>query len=127
MDTCEKHPHERGAGICGRCGGSWCNDCLVYTHGSKKPPMCMGCAMYAGGVRSAATRPAMPKRELKALLKAAQAEAKAAAKAGGDGDKTAEETAEAETAAAVEVRIPKPVVSDWETPWWEDRQPTLAD
>jgi hypothetical protein len=122
MDTCEKHPHERGAGICGRCGGSWCGDCLVYAHGAKKPPLCMPCAMYAGGVRSSATRPAMPRRELKARLKAAKAAEKAR------DDAPAEQPERADEAAAVEVAPPPPpVVSDWETPWWEDRVPTLAD
>jgi hypothetical protein len=133
MNSCAKHPHEKGAALCRRCGGAWCNDCLVYAFGPKKPPFCMSCAMFAGGVRSVATRPAMPKRDLKALQKTAKAEAKAAAKAG------KQETPEAErdtagAAAAVEVASPEsaapapsPAASDWQTPWWEDRQPTFAD
>jgi hypothetical protein len=132
MDTsCAKHPHEKGVGICRRCGGSWCNDCLVWAFGEKKPPFCMGCAMVAGGVRTAGARPAMPKRELKALQKAAKAEAKAAAKAAKEAAKAPEED---HVAAAAEVAPPvqaaAPVASDWETPWWEDREerlPTFAD
>ena len=79
MESCTKHPHEKSAALCQRCGMSWCNDCLVFAFGPKKPPMCLECAMFAGGVRSAAVRPAMPKRELKARLKAFKAHAKAAA------------------------------------------------
>ncbi len=125
MDSCAKHPHERGAGLCGRCGAAWCGDCLVYAFGPKKPPYCMSCAMFAGGVRTAASRPALPKRQLKALQKAAKAETKASARSG-DTDR---EPASADAAAAVEVVVPvlAPTASDWETPWWEDRQPTFAD
>ncbi len=129
MDCCAKHPHEKGVAICRRCGGSWCNDCLVYAFGDKKPPFCMGCAMVAGGVRTAGARPAISKRELKVLQKAAKAEAKAAAKA------EAEAPEEQQVAVASEVvppppPAPAPVVSDWATPWWEDRPeqlPTFAD
>jgi len=50
MDSCIKHPHEVGVSHCGRCGGSWCGDCLVHPFGPKKPPYCMSCAMFAAGV-----------------------------------------------------------------------------
>jgi hypothetical protein len=125
MDSCAKHPHEKGVAICRRCGGAWCNDCLVYSFGERKPPFCMGCAMVAGGVRTAAMRPAMPKRELKALQKAAKAEAKAAAKAA---KREAVPAPEEEQAVAM-TPAPAPA-ADWETPWWEDREerlPTFAD
>jgi hypothetical protein len=125
MDSCGKHPHEPGSAICRRCGGAWCKDCLVYAFGDKKPPFCMSCAMVAGGVRTAGARPAMPRREIKALQKAAKAEAKAAAKAAKES-----EPEEAHVAAAVEVAPPAPASTGWETPWWEDRQdrlPTFAD
>ncbi len=121
MESCTKHPHERGAALCGRCGTPWCNTCLVYALGPKKPPLCMPCAMYAGGVRTGAVRPALPRREMKALQKAA----KAAAKTGGRRDDEREaEPADAAAATAVE---PAPATADWETPWWEDRQPSFAD
>ena len=116
LDSCDKHPHERGVALCRRCGHSWCSTCLVYAFGPKKPPFCMSCAMYAGGVRSNASRPAMSKRQLKTQMKAIKAEAKAAAKAAAAEPK---EEVEAEAACAD---------TDWSTPWWEDRQPTaLAD
>jgi hypothetical protein len=118
MESCAKHPHEMGEAICRRCGGAWCKDCLVYSFGPKKPPFCLTCAMVAGGVRSGAARPAMPKREMKARAKAAKAEAKAAAKAAKQAEREEAETP-LEPAAMTE--------TDWSAPWWEDRQPTLAD
>lgn len=121
MESCEKHPHEPGAAICGRCGGAWCTNCLVFAFGSKKPPLCMACAMFAGGVRSAATRPAMPKRELKARLKAAKA---AKADRRDDAPPGGAEVGPAPAAPS------GPEPSSWETPWWEhneSKEPTLAD
>jgi hypothetical protein len=79
--------------------------------------------MVAGGVRTSGARPALPKRELKAVLKAAKKEAKAAARAAKD-EPTPEE---AHVAAAAVVALPSAAGSGWEQPWWEDRQPTLAD
>jgi hypothetical protein len=118
MESCGKHPHEIGVAVCRRCGHPWCNTCLVYAFGPKKPPFCMSCAMVAGGVRSNAALPAMPRKQLKAQMRAMKAQAKAAAKAAKEpeGDEPAtEEAAFGET--------------DWSTPWWEDaRQPAaLAD
>ena len=123
LESCGKHPHERGVALCRRCGHGWCANCLVYSFGPKKPPYCMSCAMFAGGVRSSAALPAVSRRELKAqnrMLKAqAKAEAKAAAKAQKEEPDT--ETVEVEVEAAY-------AETDWSTPWWEDRQPTaLAD
>lgn len=128
MDSCAKHPHEPGRAICRRCGGSWCNDCLVYSFGPKKPPYCMGCAMVAGGVRTSAARPAMPKRELKALLKIAKAEAKSArspksAKPGTAPEPTSDDTP-ASAVSDVAAELP---AEDWDQPWWEERQPTFAE
>lgn len=125
MESCTKHPNELGVGLCQRCGMAWCQECLVYAFGPKKPPYCVECAMFAGGVRSAAPRPAMSRRDLKARLKAAKVAAKAA---------LAPAPAEADLAgegAAFAAAPPLPV-SDWERPWWEDRpagdrEPTLAD
>lgn len=127
MDSCIKHPHESGVALCRRCGGSWCADCLVYSFGAKKPPYCMGCAMVAGGVRSASARPAMGRRDLKALQKAAKADAKAAAKAA---KRAPAEPQEQEVAALAETPAPaaSPDAFDWSTPLWDDaREPTLAD
>ena len=122
LDSCNKHPHERGAALCRRCGGAWCSTCLVYAFGPKKPPYCMGCAMVAGGVRTGASLPAMPRKQLKAQMKALKAQAKAEAKA------EAQVAAEPETSPEVERELAEAYrQTDWSTPWWEDRQPTLAD
>ena len=80
----------------------------------------MSCAMFAGGIRTVAARPALPKREVKRLLKASKAEAKVAAKqppAPADAADVAPDLSEVVT----------PAGTDWEKPWWEDRQPTFAD
>lgn len=117
-ESCGKHPHERGVAICRRCGHPWCSTCLVYSFGPKKPPYCMSCAMVAGGVKSAAMLPPMPRKQLKAQMKAMRAEAKAAAKA--------EKAEKAE--AGTDEEVAAYTATDWSTPWWEDRQPTaLAD
>jgi hypothetical protein len=117
LDSCNKHPHEKGAALCRRCGLGWCGACLVYSFGPKKPPYCMSCAMYAGGVKSSSALPAMSRKELKNQMRALKAQAKAEAKA----------------AAAADAQVePEPVPAlaetDWATPWWEDSQPTaMAD
>lgn len=118
MESCAKHPHETGEAICRRCGSPWCKDCLVYSFGPKKPPFCLGCAMVAGGVRTASARPAMPKRDMRARSKAMKAEAKDAARAAKQAEREADQKT-LEPAAMSE--------TDWSTPWWEDRQPTMAD
>jgi hypothetical protein len=116
LESCTKHPHELGVGLCRRCGQSWCSNCLVYSFGPKKPPFCMSCAMVAGGVRTNATLPAMPRKQLKAQMRAQKAAAKAAAK-----EAAAEPKESVEAAAAF-------TETDWSAPWWEDRQPAaLAD
>jgi hypothetical protein len=125
LDSCNKHTHEMGVALCRRCGQSWCSSCLVYSFGPKKPPYCMSCAMVAGGVRSAAALPAMPRRQLKAQMRALRAEAKAEAKAAARAEA---EPADAETSPETERELAEAYSqTDWSTPWWEDRQPTLAD
>src|SRR3546814_8288256 len=69
MESCEKHPHELGVALCARCGGSWCAHCLVQVRGPRKAPYCIECAMFVGGVRSSATRPALSRRQMKARVK----------------------------------------------------------
>jgi hypothetical protein len=125
LESCSKHPHEMGIALCRRCGGSWCASCLVYSFGPKKPPYCMSCAMVAGGVRTSSALPAMPKRQLKAQMRAIKAEAKAEAK---QRAQAAAPPAEPEVSEEVERELAEAFSeTDWATPWWEDRQPTLAD
>ena len=118
LESCSKHPHEKGVALCRRCGHGWCGTCLVYAFGPKKPPYCLGCAMLAGGVKSTAAMPPMPKRQLKAQMRAMKAQAKAAAKGAPPAPAEAPEPAADATAGAT---------TDWASPWWEDRQPALAD
>jgi hypothetical protein len=127
LDSCMKHPHEMGVALCRRCGGSWCGSCLVYAFGPKKPPYCMGCAMVAGGVRTTSSVPAMPRRKLKAQMRALKAETKAQAKAAAKAEAAAaagEPDGSAETERELAEAFSQ---TDWSTPWWEDREPTLAD
>jgi hypothetical protein len=128
LDSCSKHTHEMGVALCRRCGGSWCSSCLVYAFGPKKPPYCMSCAMVAGGVRTAAARPAMPKRQLKAQMRAVKQQAKAEAKAAARAEAPEAPEAEPEVSPETERELAEAFSqTDWSTPWWEDRQPTMAD
>jgi hypothetical protein len=49
---CERHLFDQAVDLCGTCGGEYCNDCLVYSFGPKKPPFCLPCAVQRAGVRS---------------------------------------------------------------------------
>ena len=117
LESCGKHPHEMGVALCRRCGHSWCSTCLVYSFGPKKPPFCMSCAMVAGGVRSSAALPAMPRKQLKAQMRAHEG--------GGQGRRQGAPRREPKEPVEVEAAFTE---TDWSTPWWEDRQPAaLAD
>jgi hypothetical protein len=78
---CEKHPFERMERHCRACGGEFCDECLVYSYGQRKPPYCVNCALSAAGVRSTAARPQLrSKRDIKRETKEAKRKAKLAAK-----------------------------------------------
>ncbi len=67
---CERHNFDRAIDLCGRCGGEYCSDCLVYPFGPRKPPFCLPCAVSQGGVRSsAATYRALSGRKMRQLQK----------------------------------------------------------
>ena len=131
MDSCAKHPHERGVALCRRCGDAWCKRLPRLRVRGQEAAVLHG--LRDGGRRrphGSAARPAMPRRELKALQKAAKADAKAAAKAAKDAPEPVLEDEQAVAAVAVapvEVAPAAPAGTGWETPWWEDRQPTFAD
>jgi hypothetical protein len=74
--TCEKHGFELAVGICRRCGLWFCEPCLVFAFGPKKPPFCVACAINAAGVRSTAGFSPRPPREVKRELRAQRREAK---------------------------------------------------
>lgn len=50
-DTCVRHSFELAKGVCRQCHNSFCEECLVYSFGPKKPPFCIACALQAAGVR----------------------------------------------------------------------------
>ena len=74
MDNrCSTHQFELAEAICRNCGDLYCNECLVYSFGPKKPPYCISCALAASGVRSnAAKRPKLSRREFKRRQQAAE-------------------------------------------------------
>jgi hypothetical protein len=49
---CDKHMFDDATGMCRSCRRPYCADCLVYTHGAKRAPLCVPCALSAAGVRS---------------------------------------------------------------------------
>jgi hypothetical protein len=51
---CDKHLFEDATGMCRTCRRPYCDDCLVFTQGAKRAPMCVPCALTAAGVRSTA-------------------------------------------------------------------------
>ncbi|HYF47747.1 MAG TPA: FYVE zinc finger domain-containing protein [Acidimicrobiales bacterium] len=67
---CMAHPSEHAEGLCRRCGGPFCADCLVYPFGPVKPPFCIPCAVKQGGVRTTAgNRQVVQPKENKQRLK----------------------------------------------------------
>lgn len=56
-DTCSKHSFEISTGVCRQCRNSYCDECLIYSFGPKKPPYCMTCALNAAGVRRSGASP----------------------------------------------------------------------
>ncbi len=68
-DPCLAHPYELAEGLCRSCGGAYCADCIVYPFGADKPPLCISCAIAAGGVRRTAKKPsrAAPKEKKERL------------------------------------------------------------
>ncbi|MEM9467738.1 MAG: hypothetical protein AAGA90_20360 [Actinomycetota bacterium] len=58
---CVDHSFESATAICRRCGQEFCDNCLVFPFGEKKP-LCKDCAMMIAGVKSQARRPEMASR-----------------------------------------------------------------
>ena len=56
MSLCEAHPFDEAHDDCRMCGQSFCDDCLVYSFGPKRPPFCVPCALEAAGVRRGGRR-----------------------------------------------------------------------
>lgn len=71
---CERHLFDRAIDRCGRCGLEFCQTCVIYPFGNRKPPYCLPCAVEAAGVRSGAgSGRAMSRRERKQLERERQA------------------------------------------------------
>ena len=102
---CQDHSFEKSENVCRRCGLEYCELCLVFPFGAKKP-FCKECAMVAGGVRSHAARPEMAKRDVKRRVKAWDARVAGRQAA----------------AAATEASLSNPVLSDPLAPTEDDLQ-----
>lgn len=66
---CREHSFESALALCRRCGLEFCENCVVFPFGEKKP-LCKECAMTLAGVRSFVSRPAMSPRLVKKRAKA---------------------------------------------------------
>ena len=93
MAHCVRHYEEPMEAYCRACNRSFCNRCLVYSFGPKKPPYCVGCALSASGVRptklpvaAIAPPPPVDKRAERAERRAAKAEARAMRRASKRGE-----------------------------------------
>jgi hypothetical protein len=49
--ACGRHPFEVAAATCKRCRSAHCSECLVFPFGPQRPPLCISCALVAGGIR----------------------------------------------------------------------------
>lgn len=65
---CRDHSFERAIDVCRRCGLEFCEICVVYPFGAKKP-FCKECAMVQGGVRTHSARPAQTSRVIRNRVK----------------------------------------------------------
>lgn len=61
-DNCARHQFENAVADCRSCRARYCEKCLVYTHGPKRPPMCIPCAISAAGIRHSAAAPVHHRR-----------------------------------------------------------------
>lgn len=128
---CREHSFESASELCRRCGFEYCDSCVVYPFGAKKP-LCKTCAIAMSGVRSQTSLPAMPPRIVKKRAKAFAAHRREAVATTGDeatGPKnrdTAEPSPPETTAPAPELApVPGPAASsaegddaiDWSQPF----------
>lgn len=58
---CLEHSFESATALCRRCGSEFCETCVVFPFGEKKP-LCKECALLIAGVKSHAPRPEMAGR-----------------------------------------------------------------
>lgn len=73
-----------GEYICGDCGHQFCPECVVFPFGTRKPPLCIACALERGGVRRQSVgRPKLTRKSIKERL-ALQRQLQSAATPTGD-------------------------------------------
>ena len=77
---CREHSFESATALCQRCGLEYCENCVVYPFGEKKP-ICKECAVALSGVRSGVSRAAMNPRLVKKRTKEFKKNAPAVASA----------------------------------------------
>ena len=65
---CHDHPFESATALCRRCGLEFCEHCVVFPFGAKKP-LCKDCAIAISGIKSNATRPEMAPRHVRRRAK----------------------------------------------------------
>jgi hypothetical protein len=70
---CTNNPFERAIDVCDECGLPFSKVFFVYPKGDRRPPFCRACAISLGGVRHAARRPRMPKKEVRRRREEVQA------------------------------------------------------
>lgn len=118
---CLDHSFETAENLCRRCGVEFCELCLVYPFGAKKP-LCKDCAMVAGGVRSHGTRPEMPRRDLKRRVKEWEARVAATAPAAEEATLSDPLSAESPTLdpAPADPLLADPMLTDPRTPTADD-------
>ena len=66
---CREHSFESATALCRRCGLEFCDNCVVYPFGPKKP-LCKDCAILIAGVKTQARRPEMAPRFVRRRAKA---------------------------------------------------------
>ncbi|MGB6058949.1 MAG: hypothetical protein WBF71_11870 [Microthrixaceae bacterium] len=78
-NSCVKHPMTFGTQICGECGHHFCEECVVFPFGLKKPPVCISCALELGGVSSRPSgRPKLSRQSIRERRSAQRKAQKAA-------------------------------------------------
>ncbi|MEQ8842751.1 MAG: hypothetical protein RIB98_17350 [Acidimicrobiales bacterium] len=109
---CQDHSFETAENLCRRCGFEYCELCLVYPFGARRP-LCKECAMVAGGVRHQGARPEMAKRDVRRRVKAWDERRKrTTAGAAGEGDPILNDPLAPTDEDLERVPVPTPVASD---------------
>jgi len=60
VNHCLRHYEEPLMAYCRTCRNPFCSRCLVFSYGPNKPPYCVGCALFASGIRNGNNRAPAP-------------------------------------------------------------------